>query len=89
MPREKRVKIIVRDVSKAPKVVSFQIERNGRYPGMNPPPLRVLLLQDALHDLLRVRTRYADLKELDGVWASIDAAEKRAKRRLGKKNAAG
>ena len=77
--RGNRCKIVVTHVTAPPRTISLPIRPAGRT--KSAPPLSVVLLTDALYELTRLRTRYANVKELAAVWASIDAARLNVSRR--------
>jgi hypothetical protein len=75
------VKIHVRDARREPTMISLTIDRvsGGGYRRvedvMAVPDLRAMALAEALSELRRVQRKYHQLRELEGVWEAVSAAE--------------
>lgn len=77
------IAVFVEPVHHARQFVSLSVDRveGGGYRRieqvMNQQDLRSILLQDALHELERMREKYQALQELDKVWAAAGEVQKK------------
>lgn len=82
------IKLNITNEQGAPQLVSLSIDRvkaGGGYRDletvMSSPPLREVLLTDALADLERVRLKYEGFRELARVWEEVRKVGREVKRK--------